>query len=319
MPDPTGGLISAGIGLIGSSMQADAATDAAQTAADASRFKPFGVTTRFGKSGFQYDAAGNPIGGGYQVAPDVAAMREYMLNNAGQSLGQFGQALSQQPFLNQQAQGLMNLGSQYLAQSPQQAASQWMSQQQGLLQPARDQAYGRMQQNLFNTGRGGLAVSQGGSLGAANPEAQAYYNALAQQDAQLAAQAQQAGQAQTTFGAGLLGTGMQVQREGYNTQQQALAPWQTAFKGAQMAESSGQGALDIGSSLGAQQSSSGANAAQYLAAQGISPVGTTLMNMAQTPGLFSGGYNPAQWSNPGANTGGFYPYGGSAFDVGNVS
>ena len=319
MPDPTGGLISAGVGLIGSSMQADAATSAAQTAADASRFKPFGVTTRFGRSGFTYDAAGNVVGGGYQAAPDVAAMREGLMNMAGGQLGQVNQARAWSDALGGNAQMLGQLGSQYISESPQAAAQKWMTQQQGLLQPARDQAYGRMQQNLFNTGRGGLAVSQGGSLGAANPEAQAYYNALAQQDAQLAAQAQQAGQAQTTFGAGLLGTGMQVQREGYNTQQQALAPWQTAFKGAQMAESSGQGALDIGSSLGAQQSSSGANAAQYLAAQGISPVGTTLMNMAQTPGLFSGGYNPAQWSNPGANTGGFYPYGGSAFDVGNVS
>jgi hypothetical protein len=36
-----------------------------------------------------------------------------------------------------------------------------------------------------------------------NPELEAYYNALAQQDAQLAASAQQAGQQQVTYGAGL--------------------------------------------------------------------------------------------------------------------
>jgi len=45
----------------------------------------------------------------------------------------------------------------------------------------------------------------------ANPELEAYYNALAQQDAQLAAQAQQAGQQQVTFGTGLFGQAGQLE------------------------------------------------------------------------------------------------------------
>jgi hypothetical protein len=45
----------------------------------------------------------------------------------------------------------------------------------------------------------------------ANPEMEAYYNALAQQDAQLAAGAQQAGQQQVTYGAGLFGQAGQLE------------------------------------------------------------------------------------------------------------
>jgi hypothetical protein len=64
----------------------------------------------------------------------------------------------------------------------------------------------------FQTGRGGLSVGSTGlrpsgaqGLMGANPELEAYYNALAQQDAQLAAGAQQAGQQNVLFGTGLFG------------------------------------------------------------------------------------------------------------------
>jgi hypothetical protein len=287
-------------------MQADAASDAAQTAADASKFKPFGVTTRFGKSGFQYDAQGNPIGAGYQAAPDVAAMREGLMNLAGGGLQQAVDARNTYQDYAAQAMKLGGLGAQYLAQSPQEASSQWMSQQQGLLQPSRDQAYARMQQNLFNTGRGGLSISQGAGLKAANPEAQAYYNSLAQQDAQLAAQAQQAGQQQATFGAGLLGASMNTLGGAYDLQAAALKPWQANFNAAMATENAAQGALDMGSSLGAAQSTAGARAAPYLASQGISPGGTALMNLAQTPGLFSGfgGGTSSAYALPTTGTGG---------------
>ena len=45
----------------------------------------------------------------------------------------------------------------------------------------------------------------------ANPEMEAYYNALAQQDAQLAAQAQEAGQRQVGFGTSLFGQAGQLE------------------------------------------------------------------------------------------------------------
>lgn len=298
--------IGAGVGLLGSSMQADAASDAAQTAADASKFRPFGVTTRFGRSGFTYDQAGNVVGGGYQAAPDVAAMREGLMNLSGGALSQAQQAQGWMPSIAQQSENLFNLGTGYIAETPEAAAQSWMTKQQALLQPSRDQAYARMQQNLFNTGRGGLGISQGGNLSAANPEAAAYFNALAQQDAQLAAQAMEAGQRQTQFGAGLLGSAMNTASSGYDLQNAALQPWQGAFNAALATENAAQGALDIGSSLGAATSTAGARAAPYLASQGVSPIGVGLMNMAQTPGLFSGlgSSTPSPYALPTTGTGG---------------
>jgi hypothetical protein len=108
----------------------------------------------------------------------------------------------------------------------------------------------QLQNQLFQTGRGGLAVgatsarpSGGAGLGASSPELEAYYNALAQQDAQLAAGAQQAGQQQASFGAGLLGQG------------QALGQGQIGFGTNILAQQQAQEAqrLGLGSSLTAQQ------------------------------------------------------------------
>jgi hypothetical protein len=64
-----------------------------------------------------------------------------------------------------------------------------MQQQQDLLAPSRERQYAQLQNQLFQTGRGGLSVgatglrpSGAGGLGATTPEMEAYYNALAQQD-----------------------------------------------------------------------------------------------------------------------------------------
>ena len=75
-----GGLASSAVGAIGTNyaanQAANAATQSANQAAQMAQFRPVGVTTRFGKSGFNYDPSGRLVGAGYQVAPDVAAARE---------------------------------------------------------------------------------------------------------------------------------------------------------------------------------------------------------------------------------------------------
>lgn len=311
-------LIGAGIGLLGSSMQARAARDAAQTsanaqlesariAADAARFRPVGVTTRFGSSRFGFDSQGNLANAGYTVSPELVAIQDRLLSQAGQQgVDATEQALAAQ-------QGLFNLGQQYLAQSPQEAAQQWLQSQQALLQPARERALAQTRQNLFNTGREGLSVAQGGNLQATNPEMAAYYNALAQQDAQLAAQAMEQGRAQTTFGAGLFGTGAQIAQAGYS-------PLQTQLGLGQTIEQLGQGALDIGAQLGGRSATAGANAGQALlqgglgaartlqATAGVSPVGSTLMGLANNTQLTSGIGN---WlSGLGRSSGTFSDVGG---------
>ena len=261
-------LIGGGLGLLGSVIggnsakkaaqtSANAQTEAARLAAEAQKFRPVGITSRFGTSQFTTDpTTGYLTGAGYDVSPDVAALRDQFLSQAG---GQ-GAALGAQGL--QGAQSLFNLGQQYLAESPQQAAQNYMAQQQALLQPGREQAQAGLTQNLFNTGRGGVAVSQGGMMGAANPEQQALFNAQAMQDLQLAAQAQQAGQAQTQFGAGLFGLGSQAATAGYG-------PVQTQIGLASTLEDLGRSPLELGSALGGRSAAAGANVGQTLLSGGV--------------------------------------------------
>jgi hypothetical protein len=184
-------------------------------------------------------------------------MQDRFLGLAGGGLGQAEQAQQQFAPLGQAAQGLFGLGQQYLSQSPQEAAQQFMSQQQNLLAPSREREFAQLQNRLFQTGRGGLSVGATGErpsgaagLGAASPELEAYYNAIAQQDAQLAAGAQQAGMDQARFGAGLFATGGELARSGYQGQVAALDPYAAYLRSAAGLETLGQAPLDIGSALG---------------------------------------------------------------------
>ena len=116
-----------------------------------------------------------------------------------------------------------------------------------------------MQNRLQQQGRSGLSVAQGGSYGATTPELQALYNARAMQEAQLAAQAQQAGQQQVQFGAGLLGTGAQTMGQYYAGQQAAYQPYTTALGQVQALEAAGQQPLTMGTTLGQTAAQAGAN------------------------------------------------------------
>lgn len=245
---------------------ADQNIAAAREAAQLASFKPVGVTSRFGTSGFQYDPYGRLIGAGYQVAPDIAAQREQMLGLAGGSLGQVQQAQQQAAPISLAAKGLFDLGQQYIAQSPQAASADWMKAQQNLLAPGREQQLAQVRNNLFQSGRSGLATgaTQAGGLAATNPEMAAYYNAMAQQDAQLAAQAQQQGQQQTAFGAGLFNTGAGLMGQGYGLQTAAMNPWQSYLAGANTLEGLGQNALTMGAGLGSSAAQAGAQAGAQL-------------------------------------------------------
>lgn len=275
------GLLSGGVGALGTLAAANYGANqqnqlaqnllaTGQQAAQAAQFRPVGVTSRFGTSGFTYDDQGRLTGAGYQVAPDVAAMRERLLGQAGTNLEQATQAGQQIAPVGAAAQSLFNLGQGYLAESPQAAAQRVMQQQQALLQPGREQQLAQLTNQQFQQGRLGLGVGgtsgAGGSvaMGASNPQLQAYYNALAQQDAQLAANAMQQGQQQTTFGAGLFNTGANLLGQVPAYQTAALAPYTQYLAGASTAEALGQNPLDVSTKLGAQQSTSGAQVANIL-------------------------------------------------------
>jgi hypothetical protein len=297
-----GGLFGGSSARRAAQTQADAQTRAAQLAAEEARFRPIGITTRFGQSQFETGPDGRVTGASYELNPEFQAMQDRFLGLAGGGLDQAAMAQQQFAPLGQAAQGLFGLGQQYLAQSPEQAAQQYMASQQNLLAPSRERQFAQLQNQLFQTGRGGLSVGATGErpsgaagLGAANPEMEAYYNALAQQDAALAANAMQAGQQQTAFGAGLFGTGGNLLTQGYGGQAAALGPYQAYLQGATGLEALGQQPLEMGSALGGRVANpTGANAlfqggnaaAQTMgAANAYNPFATALTGLSQNPTL----------------------------------
>jgi hypothetical protein len=297
-----GGLLQGSSAKKAAQIQADAQTRAAQLAAEEARFRPVGITTRFGSSQFQTGPDGRVSGASYELDPQLAAMQDRFLGLAGGGLTQAEQAQQQFAPLGQAAQGLFGLGQQYLAQSPEQAAQQYMMGQQNLLAPSRERQFAQLQNQLFQTGRGGLSVGATGErpsgaagLGATTPELEAYYNAIAQQDAGLAAQAMQAGQQQTAFGAGLFGTGGNLLTQGYGGQAAALGPYQAYLQGATGLETLGQAPLDIGAQLGGRMANptganalfQGGNAAaqSQFAANAYNPFATALTQASQNPAL----------------------------------
>lgn len=255
---PFGALIGAGASLLGGVLGGDSAEDAANTqaqaqleaariAAEESRFRPVGVTTGFGSSNFTMGPDGRLQSAGYTLTPQMQAIRDALIAQAGnQGLGMTTQGQTA-------AQGLFNLGKDYLATTPEQASQQWLQAQQAALAPSRQAGLDAVMNKLAQTGTQGLSVAQG-TLGAANPLMQAFANAQAQQDLELAARAQEQGRAQTQFGQGLLGGAFDIASGAYK-------PLTTQLGTGQSIEALGQSALDIGAQLGGRSANpSGASA-----------------------------------------------------------
>jgi hypothetical protein len=258
----------------------DRETAAAKTAA---AFRPIGMTTRFGTSQFQADpVTGQLTSAGYTLSPEAKAQQDRLvaLSNAG--LTQAEAAQQQFAPLQTGAQRLFGLGNQYLAQTPESVAQNYLNQQMALLQPGRELELANLQNRLQQQGRGGLSVAQGGTMGATTPELQALYNARAQQEAVLAANAQQAGQQQVLFGAGLLGQGTTAMGNYYAGQQGAYAPYTTAMGQVTGLEALGQQPLNMSTALAQQTSQAGANVgrlglsgAEFSTRLATSPAATT--------------------------------------------
>jgi hypothetical protein len=281
-PSVIQGLIGAG----GSALTANQATDAARTqaeaqiraaqiAADAARFRPVGVTTRFGSSNFQTDAAGNVISAGYTPSAEILGYQDRLSALANQGLTDVEGARAAYQPLTGAAQSLFTLGQGYLAKTPEEAAQDYIKKQQALLAPSQQSQLAQLQNQLFQQGRGGVAVSQGGDLMNTNPEMAAYYNSLAQSNLVLAAQADQEARNQILFGAGLFGTGADLQGQYYSGQTAAYAPFTTAMDVTSGLESLAQVPLTLGTQIGAQTTAGAANAG-LLTSQGIMNAANTM-------------------------------------------
>jgi hypothetical protein len=131
------------------------------------------------------------------------------------------------------------------------------------------------------------------------------FNARAQQEAILAANAQREGQQNVLFGAGLLGTGASTMGQYYGGQQAAYSPYTTAMNQVQALESAGQQPLTTGINLGNLVSTAGARAGELGlrgagqsvalatgAAATNSPLATGLTALGSS-GLLSTGINTA--------------------------
>ncbi|NBR22365.1 MAG: hypothetical protein EBU08_00950 [Micrococcales bacterium] len=318
----------AGANLLGGYLQGRSAENAARTSADAqleaarlsaeeSRFRPVGVTTRFGSSQFTMDPrTGRLSAAGYTVSPELRAYQDRLMGLSNQALTDAEAARGQYLPLTDAASSLFNLGNQYLAQSPEEVAAKYMQGQQDLLAPSRQRQYAQLQNQLFNTGRGGLAVGAtgtrpggGAGLGASNPETEAYYNAIAQQDAALAANAQAEGQRQLAFGTGLFGQGAGLLGQFQAGQVNALNPFTTYLGGVGTLEELGQQPFNLGVNLGGRNANAtgaqallqgGQNAALTMQqANSYNPWSAALQGAASNPyiqqgvrSLFGGGGSP---------------------------
>jgi hypothetical protein len=254
--------------------------EAAQDAAYAAAFRPVGMTTRFGTSSFTREIdpeTGMPYvsAAGYTAAPELSLLQNRLFNQFNAGLSGAEQVAGQYAPVGVGAQNLMSLGQQYIAQSPEQAAQDYLAQQQGLLAGGREQQLSNIRNSLFQRGRSGLATGATSTgMQATNPEMAAYYNALAQQDAALAAQATQAGQQRTQFGAGLLGTGAGLLGTQVQGTVGAYAPLQTQLGLAGQVEQMAMQPYNLGLQLG-QASLPGQTAGAQIYNQGFQNAANT--------------------------------------------
>lgn len=251
------GLLGTAAGLYGA--QADKAAlekyaaelkSAGAKSAPQMQFQPIGMTTRFGSTTTpQYDANGRLIGYGYTPAADIAAQRDKLLTLSGEALPT-----------------TTNLT---------QATTDYYNQLQALQQPGREQQLAGIKANLQATGRAGLGLGAttgvGGStaLAATNPELAAYYNALAQTQAQQALTAQDVAQQRLN---------------------QQIATSGNLFTQAGALETAAQQPMTLGTNLGQLTTAGSTNAANaqlqaaQLAAQ-LQSQGALGVNRAVTSGL----------------------------------
>ena len=269
MPATTAALISGGAtivgGLMGSSaakkqaaamqQQAAAQIAAAKIAAEEARFRPVGITTRFGSAAPQFDERGFLTGYNYTPSGELTNLQQQLAGLYQPSLGQAGRAAALQPQFEQAAQGLFSLGQQYMPQSQEQLVAEQMN----LLRPYDIEEEQRLAAGVFGRGRGGLSVGAGGQ-----PELRALAEARARRNAQIAASAPEMLASRASQAAGLFGQGAGLLGTGYQTQQASLSPFQSQFGMAQQLEEVAQAPMQIGAALGSKSSQFGGIAAQML-------------------------------------------------------
>ena len=157
-----------GVGAAEAAGQAN--VEAAKIAAEAAKFKPYSLTTGFGKSFFDTEKGT----AGYEIDPRLAAFRDQLYGQAEQALGQLGST------------------------NPQAEAQKYVDQQMGLLAPTRQAEDLALRQRMLGGGRIGLGLSSGyfggDGAGLINPDQYGVNLARERANAEIGAAGTQYGQ-----------------------------------------------------------------------------------------------------------------------------
>ena len=149
----------------------------------------------------------------YATAPSAEAqLLSSQYQQAQQGLMPTSFQTSASPEAQALAQQFQRTGAGYLSQTPEEARAEYVRTQQAALAPGQEQQLAGIRNQLFQTGRGGLATggTVAGGMQQTNPELAAYYNSLAQQNLNIGAGAEQAAQQRQSLGLGMLGQGYQT-------------------------------------------------------------------------------------------------------------
>jgi hypothetical protein len=182
------------MGQVQSSIGQSQMSDTAK-AMEMAKFQPYSIRTGTGSTFFDQGTGQ----AGFALAPETYGYQQDLYKKAGEAAGA-------------------------IQATPEQAAAQYVAQQQGLLQPGRQAEDIALRNQQLSRGRIGLGISGeaagAGAGGMVNPEQFSRDRARALADAQIAAQGTQAGQAQQAnqlaLATGLFSGGMAPEQFGLN-------------------------------------------------------------------------------------------------------
>lgn len=276
-----GGLISGSKAADAAKGQSEALRAAAERAAAMAQFKPMGMTTAFGTSAFTPEGAGS-----YTLSPQLLEQQQRLFGQLNAyDPSQIGMAA--QPLFGG-ASTLFGRAEDYLGQSPEQVSAKFIADQQALLAPSREAAFGRLRTTNYGRGTGGLGVQTGTGSAPANPLAQAYFNQIGQQDLELAARADQVAVQRAKDAASLFGTGAELIGQVPKLTAAGYLPTEAQLSLLGTTEKFGQQPFLLSQELANRYAQAGANAGRlflepqaaaataYSKYQGYSPLGTAL-------------------------------------------
>jgi len=263
-----GGLLSANSAKDASKSLANSQIEAARIAADAAKFRPVGVTTRYGSSKFDMDQNGNIISAGYSPSQQTKSLQDRLTPMIDSGMAQFNRSPTDNIGLFNGGQRAMSLGNSYMSTSPQDQARKYMEDQMALINPSRERSLAELISTLQGQGRQGLAVggTTDGGFRPSNPEMDAYYNAQRMQDLQLAADSTAGGMDYSKFGVDMTTAGGNMMSNYYNNQTNSFSPYNTALGGQVKLEGLAQNAMDMGIDIGAKGTAARDRSGQLLAA-----------------------------------------------------